>query len=269
MPVLDVPGAVLNYEITGQGPLLMLIPGANGEHHIYHDLAQQMASEYTMLTYDRRGFSQSSLTGVQDYAHRLQTDANDVQRLIFEVGQGQPAVVFGSSSGAIVALQTLLSHPEAVKTVIAHEPPAVKLLSDSEQRLGSYRGMYETYRASGIIAAMEQFVQDVGTVDRMAMGQATNPTRGPFAQANATYWFERELPIYPGTEFNVEALSKLKDRLVLGGGQQSENNIGYQVAAALAERLGLPLAPFAGGHVGYAIHPQEFAADLRAALARK
>ena len=264
MPTLDVPQARLNYLTAGSGPLLILIPGANGEHGIYQGLAGQLEGEYTVLTYDRRGFSQSLLTGPQDYAQRLQTDADDVAALIKEVGQGQPATVFGSSSGAIVGLQTLISHPEAVKTLIAHEPPALKLLPDGEELIAFQAGVYQLYREAGPLAAGQKFAQQASLTDRAAMGGGGN--RGPFGQANMTYWFERELLVYPNTDFDLEALQRSSDKLIMGVGKQSEGSFAERGARAFAERLGVPVAPFASAHLGYAMQPQEFAADVRAAV---
>jgi pimeloyl-ACP methyl ester carboxylesterase len=37
------------------------------------------------------------------------------------------AYVFGSSSGAITGLELLVRHPERIRLLIAHEPPAVEL----------------------------------------------------------------------------------------------------------------------------------------------
>src|SRR2546421_10999944 len=47
----------------------------------------------------------------------------------------QPATVFGSSFGAIVALEVLSHTPEQAQTVVAHEPPAVALLPDAAKWL--------------------------------------------------------------------------------------------------------------------------------------
>jgi hypothetical protein len=43
---------------------------------------ERVAACYTVVTYDRRGFSRSYLEGPQDYEHRLETDADDVRSLI-------------------------------------------------------------------------------------------------------------------------------------------------------------------------------------------
>jgi len=82
MSTLKVPGAQLSYEVDGDGPLLILIPGARGEGEVFRPLAHLLSAQYQVVTYDRRGFSRSSLDGPQDYDHRLETDAADVRRLI-------------------------------------------------------------------------------------------------------------------------------------------------------------------------------------------
>ena len=78
MSTLKVPGAQLYYEASGDEPLLILIPGAKGEGEVFRPLAHLLSAQYQMVIYDRRGFSQSSLDGPQDYDHRL--DADDVRR---------------------------------------------------------------------------------------------------------------------------------------------------------------------------------------------
>ncbi|HXC27237.1 MAG TPA: alpha/beta hydrolase [Stellaceae bacterium] len=97
---LEVPGARLYYETRGAGPLLLLIPGANGDANGFPPLADRLAAEFTVVTYDRRGYTRSILDGAQDYAHRLETDADDTRRLIEHLA-AEPATVFGTSSGAV------------------------------------------------------------------------------------------------------------------------------------------------------------------------
>ena len=59
MSTLDVPGAVLHYETQGSGPVLVLVPGANGEAGIFKPLADALQDAFTVVRYDRRGFSDS------------------------------------------------------------------------------------------------------------------------------------------------------------------------------------------------------------------
>ena len=56
---VDVPGALLHYEIRGDGPLLLVIgsPMASAE---FAPLADALASDHTVVTYDPRGYAAST-----------------------------------------------------------------------------------------------------------------------------------------------------------------------------------------------------------------
>jgi pimeloyl-ACP methyl ester carboxylesterase len=58
---LRVNGASLHYEVRGQGPLLLLIPGGAGDAASFDGIADDLAAEYTVATYDPRGMSRSTL----------------------------------------------------------------------------------------------------------------------------------------------------------------------------------------------------------------
>ncbi len=46
MSTLKVPGAQLYYEASGDGPLLILIPGAKGEGEVFRPLAHLLSAQY-------------------------------------------------------------------------------------------------------------------------------------------------------------------------------------------------------------------------------
>ncbi len=82
MSTLEAPAARLYYDIQGSGPYLFMIPGGTGTGEVFKGVAEYLATRYTVVSYDRRGFSRSQLDGPQDYSRRLETDANDVRLLI-------------------------------------------------------------------------------------------------------------------------------------------------------------------------------------------
>ncbi len=183
------------------------MPGASGEANSYRNLADELSARYQVVTYDRRGFSRSQLLGAQDYDQRLATDAGDVRRLIKHLG-GEPAIVVGNSSGALVALEVLIRHPDVVHTVVAHEPPAVPLLPDGEAWVAFFEAVYDTYRRSGIHPALAQFGDGIAAgPERAAMARARDPNNSPQAAANVLYWFERELRQYTRTGVDLAALA--------------------------------------------------------------
>ena len=68
--------------MAGSGPLLVLTPGARGTGATFQPLAQHLALHFSVLTYDQRGYTGSSLGGPQDISRRLETCADDVALLV-------------------------------------------------------------------------------------------------------------------------------------------------------------------------------------------
>ena len=262
MTVLEVPGAHLYYETHGRGPLMIMIPGASGVADSFRMVATHLGTHYTVAIYDRRGFSRSQLDGPQDYAHRLQTEADDVRRLIDHIGHG-PATVFGASSGALVALELLTRHPDVVGTLVPFEPPAVLQLHDGQKWVDFFHGVYDLYRRSGIGPAMHRFRENAfPEVDRRVMAQA------PKNEANATYWFEHELRQYPSVVLDLDALTVHAERIVLAVGREARGYPAHDATVALAKTLGRDAVELPGGHVGCIAYPAEFAQELVQALAQ-
>ena len=69
--ILEVPGARLYYETHGSGPVMLMIPGATGTADSFRRVTEHLAAHYTVVIYDRRGFSRSKLDGPQDIGSRL------------------------------------------------------------------------------------------------------------------------------------------------------------------------------------------------------
>src|SRR5579859_5532587 len=215
MSTLDVPGAQLWYEVSGSGPLLILIPGASGTGESFRSLVPSLASHYQVVIYDRRGFSRSTLDGPQDHAQRLATDADDV-RFLIEHRTSHPALVFGSSSGALVALEVLSRSPEQVQTVVAHEPPAVTLLPDAATWLAFFDGVYATSCKQGVTIAQRQFAEGVlGSTDRQALERKRSEQANDSVLSNTRYWMEHELRQYPRMELDLATLVAHAERIVL------------------------------------------------------
>ncbi len=266
MSTLKVPGAQLYYEVEGSGPLLILIPGAAGVGEVFRPLARALSARYRVVMYDRRGFSRSHLDGPQDYDYRLSTDADDVRRLIEHLTD-QPAIVFGNSSGAIVALEVLTHYPERVQTVVAHEPPVVLLLPDSAKWLAFFGGVYDTYREDGVPKAMSQFASRVvGSVDRQVIERAMTKHANESTMANAAYWMEHELRQYPRVELDLDALAAHASQLVLVCGRDSQDQMTSQPNKVLASVLGLNLVDLPGGHLSFMASPALFAKEFMGAL---
>lgn len=268
MPQLDIPGASLYYETAGSGPVLLCVSGANGSADLWKPLARQLGKYFTVVTYDRRGFSRSILSGSQDYAHRLETDADDAALLIAHVSPDEPATVLGNSSGAIVSLELLNRHPEAVRMLLAHEPPLLKLLPDYEQLMATQRDIYQTYRKYGAEPAVLRFAEFIQAGDETTgLVRSFDPKRSPYAFANTLYWFEREFPYYVAHDLDLFKLGAQRNKLLLLNGHESNPSaLQYRPNVVLSERIGLELHTVPGGHVGFAIHASKFATAVHDVL---
>ena len=266
MPTLPLPGVDLHYEITGSGPLLLCIMGAQGCGSAWHPLARALSSIYTVAYYDRRGFSASTITGPQNYANRLSTDADDAAALIAHLSPDVPATVIGNSSGAIVALNLLLKHPDRVLKLVCHEPPAFGALPPAQAAFGRQvvEHIYDVYRKSGTIAAMEAFTGGlaVGEEEGVLMRSTMHPGTSHEVRANAQFWFEFELRQYPMSKVDIEGLVALKEKVVPAAGVASGNEVGVAPIACIAGALGKEMLKLPGGHVGFVTDPEAWAKEF-------
>ncbi|MEV4518525.1 alpha/beta hydrolase [Dactylosporangium sp. NPDC049525] len=270
---LDVPGAGIYYERRGKGPTLLLISTGNGDAAPFTPLAERLAEHYTVITYDRRGYSRSPLHGPLDNDRHLDDDIDDARRLLDHVS-AEPGYVAGTCSGAIVALGLATRFPERIRLLVAHEPPSVSVLPDAAHWLQFHQELYDTYRTVGIEAARDAFRDYAGLGDtRPPPGAELPPAQLAELLArlkpNQVFWFENELLTYPAYVPDTEALRSLADRVVLAGGTTSRDHFSCRPTTVLAEQIGAPVHLFPGSHVGHVTHPYEYADALLRVLGRE
>ena len=271
--LLDVPGAQLYHEVRGEGPGLVIVPTGNGDATPMRPLATSLADQgFTVVTYDRRGFSRSPIDLPFDVDRRPDADADDIGRLIEHLDLAG-AHVFGGSSGAIVALGTLERVPEQVGTVVAHEPPLATALPDAEGWLAFYTDLYDRYRREGAAAAQRHFRATMGMTASTRPPPEVELPEPQLAELldrlrrNQDFWFEYEIRTYPSVVCDLKVLRANASRLVLAGGTDSRSTWPYRPGLALAEQLDASITHFPGGHVGYVTHPFAFADRLAEVLA--
>lgn len=267
MSSLDVPGARLYYETRGDGPLLLMI-GSPMDSGPFIPLAELMAADHTVVTYDPRGIAQSTRADPdEDITPEMQAD--DVRRLIEAVGGG-PVDFLGSSGGAIVGLALVQAHPDAVRTLVAHEPPVIDALPDKDEVQARIQDIYQTYLAHGAMAAMQQFLHFIGlTGGEPDAAPRPEPTPAQLAQMDAAnkVFYPHLLRQTTAFRVDVDALRSAPTRIVVGVGEMSSGQLAYRTAVALAERLGQQPVEFPGDHGGFLSHAGDFAATLRKILA--
>ncbi|MGN9844337.1 alpha/beta fold hydrolase [Nonomuraea sp. H19] len=261
---LRVPGARLHYQVRGQGPLVALV-GAPMDADAFEPLAHLLATDHTVLTTDPRGIKRSVLDDPdQDSTPELRAD--DLSRLLTHLDVG-PAAVLGSSGGAITALALAQAHPEQVHTVIAHEPPLVELLDDSDQIHAQTDDIIATYLAGDVIGAWAKFMTQANiTMPEGAIEAMFGGERDPQVVADERRWFAHELRATTHWRPDLDALRSAATRIVVGIGDDSAGEECDHTSRALAAALGIEPTMFPGGHTGFAEDPDHFATPLRAVL---
>ena len=277
---LEVPGAELAYDVrpggTGDGPVLMLIGSPMGAAG-FGTLAGCFPDR-TVVTYDPRGSERSRRTdGVSTTTP--EEHADDISRLIAALGAG-PVDLFASSGGAINALALVARHPEQVRTLVAHEPPAAALVPDAEYALAACRDIHDTYQRSGMGPAMAKFIAIVSHkgpitaeyLDRPAPHPATFGLPSEDDGSRDDVLLGQNLVSCTHYEPDVDTLRAASTRIVLAAGEESEGELAHRGAQAVAERLGtVPVifpsdGGFLGGEYGQTGRPEPFAARLREVL---
>ncbi|MFC4591901.1 alpha/beta fold hydrolase [Sphaerisporangium corydalis] len=262
---LKVPGARLYYETRGSGSPLLMIHGGGTDAGSFTAIAPELAEHYTVITYDRRGNSRSHLDGPSADL-RLDQQADDAA-LLLKTLIDTPPHVFGSSGGAIVALELATRYPDRLGTVVAHEPPVPAVLQDAAAQQEKYEAVYQTYRARGVQQAFQQFMTiDPGEEDPAADADyPADPDFAPRIQGNQEFLLAHEMLPFTRYRPDLAALRAKLPELVLGVGRYRAK-IATRIVSTLADRLGTQATTFPGDHTGYIWRPREFAEKLHAAL---
>lgn len=262
--VLRVPGAELHHEIRGQGPLIALV-GAPMDARPFAALADLLAVDHTVLTADPRGIFRS---GVDDREQMSTPElrADDLARLLQHLDAG-PAVVLGSSGGAVTALALTQARPELVSTVIAHEAPLEELLEDRAELHARTEAMVMRYLDGDVVGGWEQFFTDAGIeVPPGMVAQMFGGERDPQVVADEHYWFAREMQASTWWRPDLPVLRSSPVRVVLGVGEESSGQACDRASRALGALIDADPVLFPGDHTGFTADPAAFAARLRDVL---
>jgi pimeloyl-ACP methyl ester carboxylesterase len=251
---LHVPGARLYYEVRGSGPVLLMMPGGPADGGIFHVIAEDLAADHTVVTYDPRGLSHSTLEGPVDNQRLVEIMADDVHRLIEAVGEDK-AFVFASSGGAVISLDLAVRYPEQILALVAHEPPRFAPAPEGGTDL------HEVYRTRGVRAAIVSFIVGAGLGEPPAEALDSMEKSPDF-----DFFFGHYVVGLGKYEPDVAALKQAPCRIIPAVGGDSAGQFAHLGGLGLAKILGMEAAVFPGGHGGFMSHPAEFAKRLREVL---
>lgn len=149
--VRSTDGTDIAMTITGQGPAIVMIEPAGHFRGFsaYGGLAPLLASDFTVVTYDRRGRGASTDAA----AYSVEREVEDLAAVI--AAAGGTADVHGFSSGALLAIQAV-AHGLPVRRLTLLEPP---LDDDTDAQAAFTADLQDRLDRDGREAALAFFLE--------------------------------------------------------------------------------------------------------------
>lgn len=239
-------GARLRWRIEGGGNAVVLLHGWALDLSSWNLLAPRLATHFTVLRMDRRGFGLSE--GVADI-HRNVDDL----RAVMDVAGVRRAALLGMSQGARLALHFALAYPGRVDALLLDGAPEIE--AESELPLAMYR---ERLESAGVAALRAMIL----THPLMQLHSPSTEARAALLESVSRY---RGLDLlHPVPRAAAPDLTQVRARtLVLNGALDSaeRREAGKRIAASIpgAARAELPGA----GHLALLDDPAAYARAVR------
>ncbi len=262
-------GVELYCEVCGSGPAVLFVAGGTGDSGHFDRVKPELAEEFTIITFDRRGCSRSprppgwSATSLAEWA-------DDTAALVKALGFGR-VTVFGTSLGATTTIELLIRHPEVVRSAVLHDPviwPVTQAYYEARGQAAAYadagarwqQAVSAAMASGGVRAGLEAFFVPI-------IGEATFRSIDPAvldrAVANADTFFRMTSPASQNYRPGALAVAAIPCPVIVLASADSPTYLFEPTAAWLAE-CGYPTRPkLPGGHGAYIDQPAEFAAALR------
>jgi pimeloyl-ACP methyl ester carboxylesterase len=259
-------GARLFVRTRGSGPPLLVLQGGPHDADGANAVADRLAGDFTVIGMDRRGLSRS-LIDDPGVPVTVALHADDALAVLDAVSP-EPAIVVGSSIGALIGLDAVARRPDRVRVLVAHEPPVPELLAGAEraQLVRLQEDVEETYRREGAAAAMRIFGVALGVDPQDGEDGLERPTPSPHVAANLEFFLTHDAPAVRTYRLDLAPLRAAAHRILPAVGERSRVTMHGAGGLALARALGVEAVELPGGHGGYATHPTAFAAKLCALL---
>ena len=260
------PDCKLYCRAEGNGPLLLLIHGVACDSDYFRETAKLLAKKYTVITYDRRGYTRSKMIhevfSEKQPDFSMNTQVEDAAAIIQHMNMGA-AYVVGSSAGAVLSAALALRFPELVKALVLHEPVFAEdpQTADGLQELTDKIIACRTQKR-GITRALMTFVEAMDGTDSRSVSKSLPE------QARAL----KNLQLF--VDYEVEHLLQLSLReaaniqcpVYVAAGECDSNGLFCRGAKSAAEQLGWPLLHAPGYHNMASDLPLDFAVMVMGVL---
>jgi len=116
MPMLDRDGVKIHYEVTGEGPALLLTHGYSATGEMWQGQLATLSPHFKVITWDMRGHGASDYPQDQA-AYSEEATVADMAALLDAVGAEQ-AIIGGLSLGGYMSLAFHRAHPKRTRALL-------------------------------------------------------------------------------------------------------------------------------------------------------
>ena len=260
---LSINGAELYCEVRGSGPAVLFSAPATGDAGTLDKAANELADDFTVITYDRRGNSRSPKPA--DWTSTSVSEQAEDAAGIIQVLGVRPAALFGLSAGGTISLELEMRHPGLTCGAVLYEPIVGFLLEkvDRQRRLAlRQQTASDEMRANRSQSTMERGI-------RAAVGdrawEAIAPDVRERILGNAGVFYFIEMDAWSRYRPDEMALRKIHHPLYILRSDASEPAYAA-MCGWLAERVPTAISIIAPGLHTHAVNyenPRRLAAVLR------
>ena len=116
MPIANINGMNLNYEIVGQGKAIVFLHGYTGSAQDWANQMLVLSPKYKVVALDQRGHGKSAAS-LREEEYSMPIFADDVFHLLRMLNIGKCCLV-GHSLGGFIALEFALEHPDMLAALV-------------------------------------------------------------------------------------------------------------------------------------------------------
>lgn len=163
-------GTQIAYDQWGSGDPIIVISGMLSDRQASAALAEELATDVRVITYDRRGRGESGNQPPYD----VDREVEDLASLIHDIGGS--SAVYGHSSGAALALRAAAADLPITRLVL-HEPPYGH---DDDASTSAARQLAQAVsaqlEAGRPAAAIDTFLSEAGAPSEMREAMSSDPS---------------------------------------------------------------------------------------------
>ena len=153
MPVVNVNGVNLNYEVAGQGPVLVFLHGMTGSTQDWANQIPVLSPNHKVIALDMRGHGKSAAPKTEaDYS--ISIFAEDVLGLLNLLGINKCCLV-GHSIGGFIALQFALTHQDRLAGLVLVDTSSGQFGKEQNSSHQLSRKLIELASSKGVEAAFD------------------------------------------------------------------------------------------------------------------